>query len=194
MGTLLATFVAVGCGSGRVAPPEPGSSRGLVPDLRGVRVMVLPVQRTIGVREDVDPELAFALEERGGGVGWVFPDELAEALARSPALDVPLEALPVGMFLSTEVNRVGDPLYGYLRRAAAIANAQVALIPVAVRRRTEPDGSSVVELVATLLDVRTGRVIWFSVVEGQPGAAGDFRTVASAVDAFASALLWYLDG
>ena len=102
-------------------------------------------------------------------------------------------ALPVGIFLTREVNRIGDPLYGYLVRAAAVTNAQVALIPVEARRRIEPDGSSVVELVATLLDVRRGRVIWFGVVEGRPGTAGDFQIVASAVDALAAMLLWYMD-
>lgn len=167
--------------------------RGFVPDLRGVRVMVMPLQRRTGLRDDLDPEIAFALQAHGAGAGWIMPDEVARALARSPGLDVPLSALAVGMFLTREVNRVGDPLYGQLLRAAAVTNAQVALIPVEARRRVEPDGSSVVEVVATLLDVRRGRVIWFGVVEGQPGPAGDFRIVASAVDALASMLLWYVD-
>lgn len=192
-GTLLAILIASGCGSERVEAPEPGVMRGFVPDLRGVRVMVMPLQRRAGLRDDLDPEIAFALQARGAGDGWIMPDELARALARSPGLDVPLSALPVGIFLTREVNRIGDPLYGYLLRAAAVTNAQVALIPVEARRRVEPDGSSVVEVVATLLDVRRGRVIWFGVVEGQPGPAGDFRIVASAVDALAAMLLWYMD-
>ncbi len=167
--------------------------RGFVPDLRGMKVMVLPLQRRTGLRDDLDPEIAYALQARGAGPNWIMPDDLARALARSPGLDVPLMALPVGIFLTREVNRIGDPLYGYLLRAAAVTNAQVALIPVEARRRIELDGSSVVELVATLLDVRKGRVIWFGVVEGRPGTAGDFQIVASAADALASMLLWYMD-
>ena len=192
-GTLFATLIASGCGPGRVEAPEPGAMRGSVPDLRGIRVMVMPVQRRTGLRDDLDPEIAFALRARGEGVEWIMPDELARTLARSPGLDVPLSALPVGIFLTREVNRIGDPLYGHLVRAAAVTNAEIALIPVEARRRVRLDGSSVVEVVATLLDVRRGRVIWFGVVEGQPGPAGDFRIVASAVDALASMLLWYVD-
>lgn len=192
VGTLFAALIASGCGSGRVEAPGPGAMRGFVPDLRGVRVMVMPLQRKAGLRDDLDPEIAFALRARGAGVDWIMADELARTLARSPGLDVPLSALPVGMFLTREVNRIGDPLYGHLLRAAAVTNAQVALIPVEARRRVEPDGSSVIEVVATLLDVRRGRVIWFGVVEGQPGTAGDFQIVASAVDALASMLLWYM--
>ena len=167
--------------------------RGFVPDLRGARVMVIPLQSRTGLSDDVDSEISFALESRGEGIDWVFPDEVADILARSPGLDVPLEALPVGMFLTREVNRVGDPLYGHLLRVAAVTNAQIALIPVEARRRVELDGSSVVEVVTTLLNVRTGRVLWFAVVEGQPGSAGDFQIVASAVDALASRLLWYMN-
>ncbi len=167
--------------------------RGFVPDLRSIRVMVMPLQRRVGLRDELDPEIAFALEARGAGDNWIMADELVRTLARSPGLDVPLSALPVGIFLTREVNRIGDPLYGHLVRAAAVTNAQVALIPVEARRRVEPDGSSVVEVVATLLDVRRGRVIWLGVVEGQPGTAGDFQIVASAVDALASTLLWYID-
>ncbi len=167
--------------------------RGFVPDLRGVRVMVLPLQRSAGLRDEMDPEIAFALRARGAGADWIMADELARSLARSPGLDVPLSALPVGIFLTREVNRIGDPLFGHLLRAAAVTNAQVALIPVEARRRIELDGSSVVEVVATLLDVRQGRVIWFGVAEGRPGTEGDFQIIASAADALASMLLWYMD-
>ena len=48
---------------------------------------------------------------------------------------------------------------------------------------------AVVEMTATLIDIRSGRVIWFGVVEGQPGRTGDFQIVASAVEALASTLL-----
>ncbi|GMR14275.1 MAG: hypothetical protein BMS9Abin29_2520 [Gemmatimonadota bacterium] len=192
-GTLFAALIASGCGSGRVEAPQPGAMRGFVPDLRGTRVMVMPLQRRTGLRDDLDPEIAFALKAKGAGANWILPDELARMLARSPGLDVPLSALPVGVFVTREVNRVGDPLYGYLRRAAAVSDAQVVLIPVQARRRVELDGSYIVEIMATLLDVRRGRVIWFGVVEGQPGSADDFQIAASAVDALASMLLWYMD-
>ena len=70
---------------------------------------------------------------------------------------------------------------------------EIALIPVTVRAGAEgAGGTSVVEIVATILDVRSGRVIWFGVVAGRPGSVSDFGLVASAAEAFAETVLWYL--
>ena len=192
LGTLLAAVLATGCG-GNVQAPSAGSSEGFIPDLRGRRVMVFPVQIRSGVPGDADPEIVFSLRTRGTEVGWVFPDELEAALQRSPAVDSAVRGLPVGVFLGAEVQRIGDPLYGQLRRLGALTNADVALIPVAVRAGAEGAGGvSVVEIVSTILDVRTGRVIWFGVVAGRPGSVADFGSVASAVEELVEALLWYV--
>jgi len=59
LATLLIAGVA-GCG-GKAPPPAPGTSQGVPPDLRGSRVMVLPVQDNQGVPGDLDAEIAFAL-------------------------------------------------------------------------------------------------------------------------------------
>ena len=56
--------------------------RGFVPDLRGTKVMVLPLQRRSGLRDDLDPEIAYALQARGAGPNWIMPDDLARPLAR----------------------------------------------------------------------------------------------------------------
>ena len=53
-------------------------------------------------------------------------------------------------------------------------------------------GTSVVEIVTTILNVRTGQVIWFGVVSGAPGSVADFGSVASAVVAPAETLWWYV--
>jgi hypothetical protein len=75
----------------------------------------------------------------------------------------------------------------------ALTNSEIAVIPVAVRAGTDAaDGGSVVELVVTILNVRDGRVVWFGVVAGRPGALADFGTLASAVEEFAETLLWYV--
>jgi len=63
-----------------------------------------------------------------------FPDELEALLARAPAVDSAVRGLPVGIFLSAEVQRIGDPLFGQLRRLGALSGSDIALIPVAVRR------------------------------------------------------------
>ena len=155
--------------------------------------MVFPVQIRSGVPEDASPEIDFALRTRTSEVGWIFSDELEAALARAPAVEAMVRGLPVGPFLAAEVQRIGDPLYGQLRRLGAIADSDIALIPVAVRAGAEGVGGiSVVEIVATLLNVRTGQVIWFGVVAGRPGSVADFGTVASAVEELAATLLWYL--
>ncbi len=192
VGTLLATVLTLGCG-GNAPAPSAGSSEGAIPDLRGRQVMVFPVQIQAGVPGDASPEIAFALRTRSAQVGWIAPEELEGVLARSPSVDSAVRGLPVGVFLGAEVDRIGDPLFGQLLRLGALTGSDIALIPVAVRAGAEGAGGvSVVEIVATILNVRTGRVIWFGVVAGRPGSVTDFATVASAAEALAETLLWYV--
>ena len=191
IGTLLATVFVVGCG-GNTPAPTAGVSQGVVPDLRGRSVMVFPVQIRAGVPGDASPEIDFALRTRTTEAGWIFSDELEATVVRSPSVDTAVRGLPVGVFLGAEVERIGDPLYGQLLRLGALTGSDIALIPVAVRAGEGTGGVSVVEIVATLLNVRTGRVMWFGVVAGRPGSVADFGTVASAVEELAETLLWYL--
>jgi hypothetical protein len=190
--TLLVAGLA-GC-AGKAPPPGPGTSRGVPPDLRGTRVMVLPVQDNRGVPGDLDAEIAFALGDRGKGVEWIFPEELEHALQRSPGLDTGLHGLPVGMFEGGEVRRVGDPLYGDLRRLSAVVDGEVALIPVSALLAPTSEDSVQLQLSATLIHVRTGRVLWFGVAGGDAGTGDDPRVLASAVDRLARTLLWYAGG
>jgi hypothetical protein len=179
-----------GCAHRKAAPPGPGTSRGTPPDLRGVRVMVFPVQSVQGVQGDADAEVAFGLRARSAAVDWVLPDRLRESLAGAPSLDTRIQGLPVGAFGAGEVRRVGDPLYGQLRRLGALVDAAVAFIPLSASVLQDPDGGAVV-VAATLIDVRTGYVLWFGVVKGDSGDPGEPRALASAVDALARTLLWY---
>jgi hypothetical protein len=154
--------------------------------------MVFPVQIRAGVPGDASPEIDFALRTRTTEAGWIFSDELEATVVRSPSVDTAVRGLPVGVFLGAEVERIGDPLFGQLLRLGALTGSDIALIPVAVRAGEGTGGVSVVEIVATLLNVRTGRVMWFGVVAGRPGSVADFGTVASAVEELAETLLWYL--
>ena len=155
--------------------------------------MVFPVQLASGVPGDASPEIDFALRTRTAEVTWIFSDELEAIKLRAPAVDISVTGLPVGIFLNAEVQRIGDPLYGRLLRMGALTDSDIALIPVMVRAGAEGvGGTSVVEIVATIVNVRTGRVIWFGVVGGRPGSVADFGTVASAVEALAETLLWYV--
>lgn len=180
-------WASSGCGGGRQAPPEPGEPQSPPPDLRGIRVMVLPAQSVSGVAGDVDAEVAFALRDRGREVAWVLPPRLQEALDRSPGLGGRIHGLPVGVFGAAEVRRVGDPLYGDLRRVAALVDAEVALLPVRVW--VHAAGDTRVRISAALVHVRTGRVLWFGVVQGEPLEPADPGALASAADALTRALL-----
>ncbi len=192
IGTLLAAVMAFGC-AGTAQPPSVGDSNGFVPDLRGRRVMVFPMQLQAGMSVDVDPEITFALRSGSSDVAWIFSEELEAIVTRSPSVDTAVRGLPVSVFLSAEVRRVGDPLYGQLRRLGALTNSDIALIPVAIGPGAQGvDGELVVEIAATIVNVRTGQVVWFGIVGGRPGPVADFGLVASAVEELAETLLWYV--
>lgn len=187
----LLILVAGACGGRTAPPPEPGLVRGVAPDLRGRRVLVLPFQQVLGVPGDVDAEFTFALRERGEGVMWILPADVDAVLARTPGMQARTRGLPVGDFLVAEVNRVGDPLYGELRRVAALVDAEVILLPVQAALASEPGLDPRVRTWATLLDVRTGRVLWFSFLEGQPAPGAGPAALTSAVEQVVGSLLWY---
>ena len=157
--------------------------------------MVLPVQAQVGVGGDADAEFAFAIGAVESDVTWVFPPRLEAALERAPGLDTRTTGLPVGMFMRTEVERVGDPLYGHIRRLAALVNADVVLIPVQIAPGPADDAGQVaLEAAVALIAVRSGRVIWFGVVDGDAGEPGDPGVLASAMESLARRLLWYAGG
>jgi hypothetical protein len=101
-----------------------------------------------------------------------------------------VRGLPVGTFEAAEVERVGDPLYGELRRLGTLVAADVALVPV--RASAEPaDADVAVRLSVAVIHLVSGRVLWFGVVEGSGHPPDDPRGLASAVDRLARTLLWY---
>ena len=187
----LLTLALAAC-SGRAPVPVPGTSQGTPPDLRGLRVLVLPVQQVAGIAGDPDAELAFGLRTRTNEVTWVLTPEIEEILARSPAVNARTRGLPVGHFLYTEVLRVGDPLYGVLRRMSALVDADAILLPIQAVAVAQPGSDPKINLAVTLIEARTGRVAWFGIVEGQPFPAGDPRGLTSSVDELARTLLWYV--
>lgn len=190
----LALVSLAGCIHHHAPPPGPGTSQGTPPDLRGVAVMVFPVQRTSGVMGDVDAEIAFGLRGHGAGVDWIFPPALRDAMRRAPNLNTRIRGLPVDEFAGAEVHRVGDPLYGELRRLAALVNAKVAFIPLTAASVPQTGGGTAVEMSAALIDVRSGYVLWFGVVKGDVRRANGPAVLASAVDVLARKLLWYEGG
>lgn len=170
--------------SGAQAPPAPGYERGGLPDLGGATVMLLPVQVRVDVHADLDRELEYALRATEARIRWRMPDALGEVMSRNPAEDVPLHNLPVRAFQAGELERIGDPLFGYLYRLGVLSEADFALIPVEARPRPGEDGASV-QLSVALVDVRTGWVRWFGVVEGAAGPLGDLAAAASVAESLA---------
>jgi hypothetical protein len=175
------------CASVPQGPPEAGEQRGGLPMLSGQDVLLLPVQRPDLPSDQVDREVAFALEARAGGVEWIGPEQMRRLMGRS-VMDIPIDRLPIDMFFQAEVTRVGDPVYGMLRRVAALTDATVALIPLSLVIRPASEGVEPgLESMATLLDLRTGRVLWLGTVEAL-GDPDDPATLARLADALARAL------
>ncbi|MEJ2539239.1 MAG: hypothetical protein P8188_04610 [Gemmatimonadota bacterium] len=178
------------CGGTAEAPLSTLPAAGMA----GQRMTVVPVQRPGDYAADAEGELVYALERRRGTGDWVFPDELRRALAQSPGLDVPVDALPVDLFLRAEVERVGDPLYGMLRRVAAVTGADRVLIPVGVSfRPADPDAETpvepAVEVLAGVVEVVSGRVVWLDVAEGAASGPDDPAGLPRAMEALAVRLL-----
>lgn len=179
------------CGGRRVEPPSPDQPQAAPPDLTGQRVMVLPAQPAAGSSTvgapvpGLDEEVAFWLAESAPRVEWVFPPEIERALARSPSLDIHIDALPVGSFHRARVERIGDPLFGDLRALNALVNARYALVPVAAGYVPDTAGGGRVEMNVALIDTIGGRVLWFGAVAGDAAAAGAAEGVASAARSLA---------
>lgn len=182
-----ALALVAGCGGG--GSPAPLSGILPAPGLGGRTLLVFPVQQ-VAVPGDADRELAFALQARRGAATWVLPEALRASLERSPQLHVPLDALPVGNFLRAEVRRVGDPLYGMIRRAASLTDAEMALLPVGVAYRPGSDGNGgALELLAAVVDVTSGRVLWLDRVEAPADTPDDPGGMPRVMDALANAIL-----
>ena len=97
-------------------------------------------------------------------------------------------------FESAEVDRVGDPLYGQLRRMSALVEADLILIPITATFEPNPtivNGLPRVRLKATIVDPRTGRVRWYGIEEGGDFEQSDPRALASAVESLAQTVFWY---
>lgn len=153
-----------------------------------MRVAVFPVQIREGGHPELDREIEFALSQAGPDVGWIFAEELREAIERNPGTPLQIDNLPVRSFLAGELQRVGDPLFGNLYRLGAVANASYGLLPVAAQNRGASDGTRV-EIAAAILDLRSGNVVWYGIVDGSPGSPGDIATSAAAADALAHSIL-----
>ncbi len=180
--------------------------------LGGQRVLLLPahyVQPAPGgfvggaasadeTLRQLNAEIAFAVTGRRGTTRWILPEEMGAALERAPALDVRLYALsadPVRRANAGRLNRdkrVKDPLYGEVRKLAALLDARYAVFPVELSyepARADAAGEGRAALWTVLLDARTGEVLWSGTVRGEPGPLGSGVTMARLAEAFARQLV-----
>ena len=195
VGVLALLPIMAACGGGSTPPPEPGTNLGFAPDLDGRRVILLPVQQVLGVPGDPSAELSFALTDRGQEVDWILWPEVDEVLSRSPGIDARTQRLSVGLFGQAQVERVGDPLFGQLRRMAGLVDADLVLLPVSATWEPNPTvigATPRVRFTVALIVPRTGRVMWYGVEEGDDHPRDDPRALASAAERLARSLLWYV--
>lgn len=200
LGAILLIGVLAGC-RGQPAPaPTPNQPSSVPPDLSSMPILMLPVQpgavpsslprsetplRLDGVNQ-LDAEISYWLRERAGRVRWVLPETLARTLARTPAMDIKLHALDVASFRRAQVRRIGDPLFGDLRRLAAIHDARFAVVPVAAEFRPVSETEGRIEVALALIDTSFGDVVWFGVVAGEPGPAESPAVAGSAAQRVAA--------
>lgn len=194
---LIAGLALVAACGPKTAPPAANETT-RPPLLAGATVLVLPVHvgsvptpdatsvdfRTDGV-DALDAEIAYWLPEAAPRVKWILPDAIERALARSPGLNLEIRNLAVQSFRRMQVRRIGDPLFGDLRRLGAIFDTRFALIPVAAEFRPTNGNTGRIDIAAALIDTERGNVLWFGIVSGEEGTAGQAAVAASAAQAFA---------
>ena len=184
------------CGP-KAAPPAANESP-RPPALVGSTVMVLPVHAgtvptpgatNVNFRSDgvdaLDSEIAYWLPETAPRVKWIMPPAIDRALARSPGLNIDIRNLAINGFRRMQLRRIGDPLFGDMRRLGAVLDTRFALIPVAAEFRPTTGSNGRIDIAAALIDTERGDVLWFGVVSGDEGAAGDAAVTTSAAQAFA---------
>lgn len=195
---VLLSLALVACGSrSENAPPVPAATP--APTLNGQTVMIFPVQRGnvpvanpalqhFAIAEDkLDAEIAYWMPQLANGVKWTLPAAIERAITRSPSLAVDINNLAVSAFQRAQVKRVGDPLFGDLRKLAAVLDTRIAVIPVAAERIGADQQSARVQVATAVLDAMSGNVIWFGIIESDAEATSEEAGIASAAQAMARA-------
>ena len=159
-------LLTLGCAR-KVEPPVANQSP--APPRLGGSVLLLPVQSP--GQDKLDAELAYWLPESAPQVKWVLPAAIDRTLSRNPGMGIKPRELDVSAFRRAQVKRIGDPLFGDLRRLAAIFDTRLALVPVGAGARTTADGKPTLEVALALIDTSFGDVLWYGIVGAEEAAA-----------------------
>ena len=195
--TLAVLLSTAACGKHATAP-TPLTGAQSAPNLSGAKVVLFPTQQgPVPVantalhhwpldRAALDAEISYWLQQNGSTKLWTLPAAVQKSLARSPGMDVDAGNLSVGIFQRARVERIGDPLFGDIRKVAAFSDAQLAVIPVSAEYVGENEQNARVEI-ATAIIKMDADVLWFGVITGTETGVGSDAAVASAAQAFARA-------
>ena len=148
-----------------------------------------------------------SIDEPGGGrrVRLADPNglqiEIVHGIAQLPPIPVQSRQLNLGngpvqragnlMRVArqpAQVKRIGDPLFGDLRRLAAVLNARLALIPVAAESIGRTEGEARVQVATAIIDALDGTVLWFGITESEADARGPEAGLASVAQVMARQL------
>jgi hypothetical protein len=194
LGVLL---IALGCG-GRANSQNPAPEKPEVPPrplvaapLAGQKIAVLPLtmiitdlslsteaplsDRTASLRW-ADSLLGHLLTMRAPDVSWVLPPELRRIAHRAPSMDIDPDRMGQSVMAAPKANVLPDPLRTYTRSLVALAGGRLILIPAMYTFNRTPEGAVKAEVSLVLADVRSGQVVWRTLIPGTgatPAAALD---------------------
>jgi hypothetical protein len=181
----LGVALSVGCrgnSSGQNPEPEkpPVPARPLVtPPLAGQKISVLPLtlmvtdlalgseppftDRTTGLAW-ADSLLGVALNTRAPDVNWILPPELRRIAHRAPSMELDPDKMGQSVMAAPKINTIPDPLRTYARSLVALAGGRMILVPAVYSFNRQPDGLIKAELSLVLADVRSGQVVWRTLI------------------------------
>ncbi|MEN8375767.1 MAG: hypothetical protein ABFS34_09990 [Gemmatimonadota bacterium] len=166
LGGALLALGACGGGSGFARDPAEPTP---VPRLAGMSVMLFPVQGAPGqdaqAARDVDAEIEFWAADAVTGLRWSLPSDLQVVVDREPALQLRTRGLAIAALLNDDREFVRDPLLGDLRRLGAVADRNLALVPVRVL--PPGPGGPGLRLDLALVNTVGGAVLWRGRIVGE---------------------------
>ncbi|HUP89044.1 MAG TPA: hypothetical protein VM100_06840 [Longimicrobiales bacterium] len=195
----LCVLLLVACGKHTAQAPAPATAPAVsAPVLEGAAVLIMPVQggsvpspdsaahHWPADRAALDTEIAYWLKELSPKTRWFLPELIDRAVARSPGLNVRPHELSVGIFQQAQVKRIGDPLFGDIRKLAAVFDAEIAVVPIAAEYVGRTRETATLQIATAVIELDAD-VRWFGVIAGTEAGVDSQAAVASAAQAFARA-------